>query len=176
MTLPFRSDVRVLAIDPTFKGFGFAIFEGPERLLDWGVAWVDRDKKDGALLRTTALIRRYDPEVVVIEDHTRRACRRRERARDLLKAIAHLASAHSIVVQRVSVRSVRAVFSPIGVSTKYPIAAALASRYPELAPALPRRRKPWKSEDDRMGIFDAAAFAVAYFESRTEPPRSGDLA
>jgi hypothetical protein len=165
MTLPPRSNVRVLAVDPTTKGFGFVIFEGPERLIDWGVAYVGRDKKAGALLRVTALLRRYDPDILVIEDHASRACRRRDRARDLLRAISHLASAHSIVMHRVSMRSVRAIFSAVGVTTKYQIAAALASRYPELAPFLPRRRKPWMSEDDRMGIFDAAAFAIAYFES-----------
>src|SRR5213594_542544 len=102
MTLPPRSNVRVLAIDPTTKGFGFVIFEGPERLIDWGVAYVGRDKKAGALLRVTALLRRYDPDILVIEDHASRACRRRDRVRDLLRAIPHLASAHSIVMHRVS--------------------------------------------------------------------------
>src|SRR3989442_1683627 len=116
MTLPPRSNIRVLAIDPTTKGFGFAIFEGPERLIDWGVAYVGRDKKAGALLRVTALIRRYDPDVVVIEDHASRACRRRERARNLLRAISLLVSTHSIIMHRVSVRSVRAAFSVIGVT------------------------------------------------------------
>ncbi len=176
MNLPPRSDIRVLAIDPTTKGFGFAIFEGPERLIDWGVAYVGREKKAGALLRVTALLRRYDPDVVVIEDHASRACRRRERARNLLRAIPLLVSSHSIVIRRVSVRSVRVTFSAIGVSTKYPIAAALASRYPELAPLLPRKRKPWMSEDDRMGIFDAAAFALAYFGSGPEQRRSDEIA
>lgn len=165
MTLSPWSDTRVLAIDPTTKGFGFAIFEGPERLIDWGVAYVGREKNAGALRRVTAFIRRYDPDVVVIEDHSSRTCRRRERARNLLKAISLLASTHSIVTHRVSVRTVRIVFSAIGVTTKYPIAAALASRYPELAPLLPRKRKPWMSEDDRMAVFDAAAFAVAHFQS-----------
>src|SRR5881397_3432076 len=117
MTLPPRSDVRVLAIDPTTKGFGFAIFEGPERLIDWGVAYVGRDKKNGALLRVTALIRRYDLDVVVIEDHASRACRRRERARNLLRELSHLVSIHSVALYRVSVRSVRVTFSVVGVTT-----------------------------------------------------------
>jgi endonuclease/exonuclease/phosphatase family metal-dependent hydrolase len=172
MTLPPRSNVRVLAIDPTTKGFGFVIFEGPGRLIDWGVAYVGRDKKAGALLRVAALLRRYDPDILVIEDHASRACRRRDRVRDLLRSMLHLASAHSIVMHRVSMRAVRAIFSTVGVAMKYEIAAALASRYPELAPFLPRRRKLWMSEDDRMGIFDAAAFAVAYFETMAAPAQN----
>ena len=40
MSSPFIKEKRVLAIDPTTKGFGFAIMEGPERLIDWGVKGV----------------------------------------------------------------------------------------------------------------------------------------
>jgi len=39
-------------------------------------------------------------------------------------------------------------------------------RFPELAPRLPRFRKPWMSEDYRMSIFDAVAFgltSIKYF-------------
>lgn len=31
------TDKRILAIDPTTRGFGFGILEAPERLIDWGV-------------------------------------------------------------------------------------------------------------------------------------------
>ena len=46
---------------------------------------------------------------------------------------------------------------------KYEIAIAIAKRFPELAPRLPRLRKPWMSEDDRMSIFDAIGLAAAFF-------------
>jgi hypothetical protein len=173
MTLPSRSDDRVLAIDPTTRGFGFVVFEGPARLVDWGVAFVGDDKNIRILLRITALIRRYSPEILVIEDHTSRACRRRARVRELLRSIARLGPTHSITIHRRARRSLRNTFASLGVATKYPIAAALASRFPELAPFLPPKRKPWMTEDARMGIFDAAALAVAYFqsnESHGQPP------
>jgi hypothetical protein len=41
------------------------------------------------------------------------------------------------------------------------IARLIVTRFPELAPRLPPERKPWTSEDTRMAIFDAAAFALA---------------
>jgi len=34
---------------------------------------------------------------------------------------------------------------------------------PELTPRFPRFKKPWMSEDYRMSIFDAIAFATAFF-------------
>ncbi len=39
----------------------------------------------------------------------------------------------------------------------------VAERFPELARYLPPERKPWMSEDLKMAIFDAAAFALAFF-------------
>ena len=46
---------------------------------------------------------------------------------------------------------------------KNEIARFIAARFPELARSLPPERKPWMSEDSRMAIFDAAAFAFASF-------------
>jgi len=47
--------------------------------------------------------------------------------------------------------------------TKQEMAELLAKKFPdELASRLPPKRKPWKSEDKRMDIFDAVALAVAF--------------
>jgi hypothetical protein len=52
-------------------------------------------------------------------------------------------------------------------SNKYEIAVAIANRFPELAPRLPRFRKAWMSEDYRMSIFDAVGFGLAFFTTKT---------
>ena len=59
-------------------------------------------------------------------------------------------------------------FSESGATTKYEGAVAIAKRFPELAPRLPRFRKPWMSEDYRMSIFDAVGFALVYFNKRNQ--------
>ncbi len=43
------------------------------------------------------------------------------------------------------------------------MARFIAAKFPELARYLPPERKPWMSEDLRTAIFDAAAFALAFF-------------
>jgi len=43
------------------------------------------------------------------------------------------------------------------------MARFVAAKFPELARHLPAERKPWMSEDLRTAIFDAAAFALAFF-------------
>jgi len=46
--------------------------------------------------------------------------------------------------------------------TKDTIAAAIAKHIPAFERFLPPPRKLWKSEDARMGIFDAAALASRF--------------
>jgi hypothetical protein len=74
-----------------------------------------------------------------------------------------LAAANGVRVHRVSRTKVRQVFAPLGATKKHRIASVIAVRFPELAARLPPERKPWMSEDSRMTIFDAAAFALALF-------------
>jgi hypothetical protein len=62
-------------------------------------------------------------------------------------------------VVTVTRESVRRLFAPTG-TTKFEIALAITKTFPELASRLPRKRKPWMSEDERMNLFDAVAFAL----------------
>jgi hypothetical protein len=52
-----------------------------------------------------------------------------------------------------------------------PQAQGRSELLPELTARLPRVRKPWMSEDERMSIFDAAAMALTYFETRRRRSR-----
>jgi hypothetical protein len=70
---------RVLVLDPCCRGVGYALFEGPEELIDSGVAQATRDKNIESLRRIANLIRRYEPDVIVLEDYAgdgSRRCRR----------------------------------------------------------------------------------------------------
>ena len=164
---------RVLAIDPTCRGFGFAILEGPERLLDWGVAHARKNKRDRCLARIAELIRRYEPTVIVAEDGTAKGSRRCPRVLRLLRDVSKLAAENHIIMHSIPRSKVHRVFSEDSARTKYQIAKLIAAQFPELAPRLPPVRKPWMSEDDRMSIFDALAFALTFFhfeEQRRKAP------
>ena len=64
-------------------------------------------------------------------------------------------------------KQVREVFFANDEGTKQEQAELLAARFPEeLGSRLPPKRKPWKSEDSRMDIFDAVAFAGHFLRSR----------
>ncbi|MGO8735355.1 MAG: hypothetical protein ACLQVM_21465 [Terriglobia bacterium] len=166
---------RVLAIDPTSRGFGFVVLEGPHRLIDWGVAHARVDKHRRCLARVANLIAHYEPEVIVLEDGAGRGSRRSARVRQLLKEIQGLAMNRDIPTRRYSRSELRHAFAESGARTKYEIAKVIAGRFPELASRLPPFRKPWMSEDDRMNIFDALGLALTmlHFEHRSSKTSRG---
>jgi Holliday junction resolvasome RuvABC endonuclease subunit len=149
--------------DPSTRGFGFAVLEGPNRLIDWGVKETKTDKRRRALkLVVEDFIERYQPDVLVVEDYRAKGSRRCRRVQTLIADISRLAAEKKIKVRKVSRLNVKQAFSESGASNKYEIAVAIANRFPELASRSPRFRKAWMSEDYRMSIFDSVAFAVAF--------------
>ncbi len=166
---------RILAIDPTPYGFAYAVLEGPERLIDWGTAWVNaKEMNAGNLNRLRKLLEFYEPNVLVLEDPEGDGSCRCERIRRLLRGCRKLATERRVRVRGFSRAQVR---SAIGVYTKEAIAWRVAARFTELAHRLPPHRKIWMSEDPRMNLFDAMSFALTYFalKSRCRGARRQEL-
>ncbi len=166
MTGHRREDHRVLAIDPTSRGFGFVVLEGPASLIDWGTRDTGRADSNEALRRIVDLLDQYGPDAVVLEDTKDPNSRRCRRVRELIGTIKATAAPRGIEVARISRMQIRALFSPAGATTKHRIASVVAEHFPELDPHLPPPRKAWMSEDARMSIFDAAAFALTFYFHR----------
>jgi hypothetical protein len=158
--------LRVLAVDPNTRGFGYTLFEGPGRLVDWGIKDIRRDKHAFALQKVEELIRRYRPVVLVVEDCGHARSRRNLRVRRLTEQMVALARRSGIKGYALPLVAVYQQFSKRGAHTKYDIAATLARQFPALALRLPPKRKPWESEDSRMSIFDAAALGYTYLARR----------
>lgn len=69
-----------------------------------------------------------------------------------------MAEVRSLTLLKASRADVKRAF---GKRNKEEVAKALASHFPELQEYLPRHRKPWMNEDERMGVYDALSFAMA---------------
>lgn len=150
---------RILAIDPSTKGFGFAVLEGRGRLIDWGVAELYSRNDKEFLTRVEAIIDRYSPVVVAVEDVLVNQ-RRGERAKRRINAVVgyvHLREIHPAIVSFAEVRTLLGLPED---STKHETAKVLITSFPELESVLPPKRRPWQSEDARMNIFDAVGLAV----------------
>jgi hypothetical protein len=153
----------VLAIDPTHRGFGYVIFEGPDFLIDWGVRHVEGPKNKASIASTAELITRYHPRIMVLEDVAAKSCRRCRRVRELVDGLEQYGRERGLTVRKIAQAKVKRTLLPLGIRNKNQTAGFIAARFPELARSLPPERKPWMSEDTRMAIFDAAAMAIAFF-------------
>ncbi len=158
-----RDEHRVVAIDPTSRGFGYVVLEGPGFLVDWGTRDMARADSERALSHVAELLRHYRPDGVVVEDVAAAGARRRHRVQALIDAIGSLAASRGVAVERVSRLQVHRVFARAQATTKHRIAGVIADHFPELAPRLPPLRRAWMSEDARMSIFDAAALALTHY-------------
>jgi len=165
------NEKRILAIDLRSRSFGFAVFEGPTRLLDWGA----RSFRQGinavkipASLKFAGLIDEFSPSTIVI----RKGSVESRKKTGMREALTIQAEKCGIPIRLLTRRAVKSAFPDCN-RNKYTIAVALARQLPELAPKLPPERKIWKSEDYQMSIFDAAALGVAYF-SRRKPVMKGE--
>ena len=76
MSRDYTKDTRVLAIDPSTRGFGFTVLEGPERLVDWGVKETKKNKNARSLELIEDLIDLYQPSVIAVEDYRGKGSRR----------------------------------------------------------------------------------------------------
>jgi hypothetical protein len=150
-------NATLLAIDPTSRGFAFVVLEAPAFLVDWGSKSVTAG---GSLVRKVdALLSRYKPDVLVLEDLAAHGTRRRVRAKKEIRAMERLALTHGVLVERVSRLGVLDILAPG--KTKYEVALRLAEVFPVLAKRLPRKRNTWRPEDARMSVFDALGIAAA---------------
>ena len=164
----------VLSIYPTTRGYAYVLFEGPESPYDWGVRDIrKRPKNDGTLESIRALVDRYHPDQIVIEDYAEKGSRRSVRIRTLYRMLLHFAETEHIEVSRIAKKDIRAVFEVAGARTKYEIAQVIARQIPAFTHRLPRLRKLWMNEDPRQGLFDAATLGVIFYKIATHTPSFG---
>ncbi len=154
-------NVRVLAIDPGGAKFGFAVFEGEERLIDWGLRRLPQANRTR---RVIELLDCYRPDTLVVEDVSSKHAGRSPRIRRLVKSVFRLGARRRILTYSFPRTRIRAAFLQVGAFSKEEIAAAIADRFPVLALQLPPKRRPWMSEDNRINVFEAAALALTFFD------------
>jgi hypothetical protein len=154
---------RILAIAPSSKGFGFAVLEGQDNLVDWGVKIVTGDKNVQSIAKVKENIIRYQPDILVFEDALANDSRRSPRIRTLHQQILKLAAQQKVPVKLFPREQVMNAFITDGEWTRHTLAETIAQRFPEkLTTDLPPKRKPWMSEDAKIDIFVAVALALTF--------------
>lgn len=168
---------RILAIAPSDRGFGFAVLEGRDTLVDWGIRRVQGENKNAkSLKKAEELIAHYQPGMLVLENASAKHSLRSPRIRRLCRQIIKLATTHNVSVKLFSRDQVMKTFLPDGRGTKYAVAKVVAERFSEeLGKKLPPERKLGHSEDSRMSIFDAVALVLAFRLKGTKRTQFSDI-
>ena len=157
----------VLAIYFQSPGFAFVLLQEQLNPIDWGsreITGPDRAKR--CLKHVDSLLTLHTPDVLVLQDTSKRGTRRAPRIQNLNVRTLELAKRRGISVRTYSRAQVLDYFGKFGATTKQRIAETIAGHIPALSLYVPPPRKPWKSADPRMGIFDAAALAWKYLQTR----------
>jgi len=171
-------EMRILAVDARRSRFGYALFEGPTRLLDWGASEIPADSADRTSImmaskRVLPLLKLGHPEVVVVKRPRRGSRGSGTATGPFVKAILRAASERQIRVCPMSRREILQGFRIFNGSTKDEIAHILAEVFPELRTRLPPKKKTWQSERHAMIVFDAVATGFAYWQrnvDQSSPP------
>jgi len=157
---------RILAFDVHPLSFGFAVLEGSDHFIDWGV----RSFRKGVNAvkvpmheKVALLIDEYQPGRILV-------LKRKTSISFQLRVIAKAARARRVPIHALSRESVWREFPDA--HNKHEIALAIASRLPILSPYIPPKRKSWKPEHYRMSMFTAAAIGLSHFDRTVLRDRS----
>lgn len=152
----------ILSIYLTIRGYAYVLAEGPLNPVDWSTSEARGPEKNVKCLKfIEALVKRYRPDVLILENTSHKSSWRSLRVQKLNADICVFAQDYGIPVITVSREEVKAAFAPHGAETKDEIAEVISERIPVLVSYLPPVRKPWMSVDARMGLFDATAQLLA---------------
>lgn len=154
---------RVLGFHPTSRGFGWVVFEGSFRPIDWGLAGARKDKNAVCLKSLDRLLERFAPEVLVLEAYDRETTRRAGRIARLGALVRDLADGKGIETAVYSRAEVCEAFGEVKARTRREIAEAVARHLEVFRHRLPPKRRPWDSEDARDGMFAAAAVVLTHY-------------
>ena len=154
-----------MAIAPITRGFGFAVMEGPEKLVASGNKAFRGNKNARVLAWAEKFIQLYQPAVLVLPEVHGKDTHRAKRIKLLHQQLVALAGKHLLKVREISATRQRDKLLNDPKGTKYEMAEQLAAQFPtELSARLPPKRQPWMSEDPRMDIFDAVGLAVVFWK------------
>ena len=155
--------VRILAIAPTARGFGYCVTED-EAILECGYKGVRGNKNCKSVFKIEKLMKQFLPDVVVLQDVYAEGGYRAPRIKALHRQIIELAANHKCKVKLFSGNQLRDALLGDVKGTKHEMAELLARKYPvELAGKLPPKRRSWENEDGRMDMFDAVGLAAVFW-------------
>jgi hypothetical protein len=137
-------DRRILTIALRSRRFAFSVFEGPDKLLDWGMVFYPLNngaQRTAASKRIASLFTQFTPSEVVVGKARLLNTREDSGVRLILRSLRHEASSRLIPLCFMRRPELNGVFCQFHVRSKHEIASMLAQVFPELLWKLPPKRR-----------------------------------
>jgi hypothetical protein len=157
---------RILAVEIRADRLGYAVFETPERLCDFGAAWFEAPGE--ARPRIARLLRLCRPSLLVLRGGTMRYPRNTRKRRHAARIVCDEAKKFGISIARITEPEFVAYFARHSCRDKYDVATVLAKWFPEVAWRVPARPKFYDPEPRSILYFDSIALGIAYLNSTRE--------
>ena len=164
---------RVLAVDIRADRIGYAAFETPGHLLDYGTSRFNSGEAGRA--RVEFLLRALAPFVLVLQRPRARSTRKRQRWDANRRVIEGEAKRLGVPVAFVGERALKLRFAEFNCRNKFQVAALLGEWFPELARHVPQARKCYEPEPWASAYFDAIALGAAYFMRMADAENDGGI-
>lgn len=149
--------LRILSIAAATGRIAYVYLIG-DRLMDWRISDKASTSTEEARAASQRWIETLQPDVVVTEIAVSKT-RKGDNTRQLIEAMASVAEESKALDVKVTREQTFA--------NKYDEAAALAERYPELAPWVPRKRRFFDNEHRNTVLFEALALAQSILRNPT---------
>jgi hypothetical protein len=142
--------LRILSIAAATGRIAYVYLIG-DRLMDWRISDKASTSTEEARAASARWIETLQPDVVVTEIAVSKT-RKGDNTRQLIEAMAIVAEESKALDVKVTREQ--------SFANKYDEAAALADRYPELSPWVPRKRRFFDNEHRNTVLFEALALAL----------------
>src|SRR5580692_2479503 len=116
----------VLAVRPTSRGFGWALFEGPLAPVDWGIATAKVNKSAQCMVRFKQLLDQYHPSALILEKFDDEDVHHSERIRTLAETMRGSANTRAMDTPIYGKKEVSITVTGNAKASRHTVAAAVA--------------------------------------------------
>ena len=154
----------VVGIDPTSRGFGYAVFGLDGSYVAAQTAKARPNTTRVVVQRLELLLPRYASSILVVEDCRADRSRRGARVIQLTDELADFAARRRLRFARIAMTDAKRHFTGSTVGLKTELVDAVLRRFPDLEAKRPPPRSPSGSEPEPFAVFDALALAVTFLD------------
>lgn len=153
----------ILALFPNRWGIGYAVFNTPKELVDYGIGYVQPVNNKRSIARVKKYLDYLQPDIILVRNISYSSVKKCKRAKKLITKISEIVKSEGLELHEYSREQIKEVFQEFDASSKFEISKKIIEWYPTLKEREVPKRKKWMTENNNMGVFDAISLGITHF-------------